>query len=319
VTIVVPCYDAEDTLPALVETVAESVLAGSCQLVLVDDGSSDATADVIREVERRHDFVEGLLQPGNAGAGVARNAGFERARGAYILFFDADDVLHVEALESALDEMELERADLALLPYLYDRGDGGGYTAMNHYDTEVWGRVIGKRRKVAGELTGMPQLLGMSNYPWNKVLRTSVYREAGLRFGATPVHNDILGHWHSFLHAGRILLLNTVICTHRISPNGQHLTTRRSRDRLTLFDALDETYTLLEAHPAFRARYAHHYWAFVVRVAQWAEARIAREHRQEFAARVQDHVSRIDLADYFSTSLKRSPTLARQLSKLLMN
>lgn len=317
VTIVVPCHNVADVVDELIETVAASNLASDVQMVLVDDGSTDTTADVIREAGTTHKFVESIILPENAGAGVARNAGFAQAAAPYALFFDADDTLHPEALAHALDEMELQQADLAVLPYSYDRGDG--YVAMNKYDADVWARLVGSQPRLVGELADMPRLLGMSNYPWNKVLRTDTYAKGKLRFGTTPVHNDVLGHWCAFIHAQRIVLLNEVICTHRIHANRQQLTTRRSRDRLTLFDALDETYAAIETYPAFRARYAHHYWAFVVRVVKWAEARITPEHRQSFVSRVQDHVSRIDLADYFSMSVKRSPHTVRELTKMLMN
>ena len=50
-------------------------------------------------------------------------------------------------------------------------------------------------------LGDVPRLLGFSNYPWNKVVRTDHYRHTGLRYGSTPVHNDILGHWLTLLDA----------------------------------------------------------------------------------------------------------------------
>ncbi|MBL4558084.1 MAG: glycosyltransferase family 2 protein [Rhodobacteraceae bacterium] len=318
-TIVVPCFNAADTLPSLVEAIAESECASEWQVILVDDGSTDATADMARSAERTHDFVQSIILPENAGAGIARNVGFAQATGIFTLFFDADDTVHLNALAAAVNELERENADIAILPYVFERGDGSGDTAMNHYDAKVWEALVGAQDKVVGHLDSMAQLLGMSNYPWNKVLRTSTYRDAGLRFGSSLVHNDILGHWHSYLHADRIILLNSVICTHHIRSTGQHLTNRASRDRLYLFDSLDETYTLLEAYPAFRARYAHHYWSFVIRVVEWARPRMDQRDLHEFAARLQEHISRIDLADYFSTSLKWNPMLARRLSQILMN
>ena len=319
ITIIVPCYNCADILDRLVSAVIEADAIGPRQLILVDDGSQDDTAQVIRDFERDHPFIEAIYGECNRGAGVARNLGFARARGTYTLFFDADDMLHVDALAAALDLLDAHDADLAVLPYSYDRGDGSGYVAMNTHDARVWGDLMGNRDTRVCTLDAAATLLGMSNYPWNKVMRTQVYSEAGLRFGATPVNNDILGHWHAFLHADRIVLHNAVLCTHYVSPGGANLTNRSSAERLALFEALDETYSLLEAHPLFRSRFAHHYWGFAHRTILWARGRIDQAHQMELANRAQNHVARINLSDYFSISAKRDARLARDLARLMYN
>jgi glycosyltransferase involved in cell wall biosynthesis len=317
-TILVPCFNAQATLPGLVKSVADSPLHKTCQMILIDDRSEDGTAREIEQFTAQYPFVEGLFLRQNAGAGVARNLGFAIARGTYTLFFDADDSLDPSPLEMILGIMDRSQAQLAVLPYRYDRGDGTGYTGMNRYDAQVWDDVVGPSDLVVGELSEMPAVLGMSNYPWNKVLRTTHYQQHGLQFGATPVHNDILGHWHAFLHARHIALINAVVCTHQISTHRQHLTTRNSRDRLALFDALDEAYSLIEASPAFRERYAEQFWSFVLRVSEWARARVPYESREEFVFRSRQFVSRIDLSDYFHTLIDGSPSVARQLNKLML-
>jgi glycosyltransferase involved in cell wall biosynthesis len=319
ITIVVPCYNCADVLSRLVTSVIEAEALGPRQLILVDDGSRDGTAEVIRGFEADHGFIEAIYEARNQGAGIARNHAFARARGTYTLFFDADDVLHADALEAALAQLDETDADLAVLPYSYDRGDGSGYVAMNNHDARVWQGLMGDEDSRVCVLDDAAGLLGMSNYPWNKVMRTDTYRRAGLRFGRTPVNNDILGHWHAFLHADRIVLLNAVLCTHHVAPDGANLTNRSSAERLALFEALDETYDLIEAHPLFRSRYAHHYWAFAHRTILWARDRIDRAHQMELAIRAQDHVARINLSDYFSISAKRDPRLARDLARLLYN
>ena len=62
----------------------------------------------------------------------------------------------------------------------------------------------------------------------------------------------------------------------------RNLTNRESRARLSLIDALEETYTALEARPEKRNRFSHHYWDFVLRVAAWATGRMTPEVLDEF-------------------------------------
>lgn len=78
---------------------AGSVQAQSCpdwEWIIINDGSTDATAAVL---ERLDDPRIQIIQQANAGASAARNAGLDRARGTYITFLDADDLLPPEALE----------------------------------------------------------------------------------------------------------------------------------------------------------------------------------------------------------------------------
>jgi hypothetical protein len=133
---------------------------------------------------------------------------------------------------------------------------------------------------------------------------------SGLRFGGTPVHNDVLGHWLTLLDAGAVLLLDQPLCTHIVAVGGRNLTNRESRARLSLVDALDETYTELERRPEKRSRYAHHYWDFVLRVGGWATSRLTPDVVDEFNVRLQQHLLRMDLGDFTRMRLRRDPVLA---------
>jgi glycosyltransferase involved in cell wall biosynthesis len=96
VTTIVPVFNRPTQL---VEAV-DSVLAQSyrpIEVVVVDDGSTDTTPDVVRALARGHG-VRALRQP-NAGPGAARNAGLVLARGEYIQYLDSDDRLHPRKFE----------------------------------------------------------------------------------------------------------------------------------------------------------------------------------------------------------------------------
>ena len=147
------------------------------------------------------------------------------------------------------------------------------------------------------------------------VCRTDHYRHTGLRYGLTPVHNDILGHWLTLLDSRSILLLDQPLCTHIVNEGGRNLTNRESRARLSLVDALEETYTALESRPEKRNRYSHHYWDFVLRVSGWAATRITPDAMDEFNLRMQHHVLRIDLGDFTRMRLRRDPGLATRLMR----
>lgn len=316
-SVVIPVFDAAGTIEVLVDALL--ALDGlDVEVIAVDDASSDGSGDIVEKLARERPAVTAGRHDTNRGAGLARNTGFELASGRYTLFFDADDVLHPAALLTVVRELDRTGADVGMTPYRYRRSARQDYEAMNGFDQEIWSEYAprGLTRQVA--LREAPRLLAFSAYPWNKVLRTERYRDVGLRFGSTPVHNDVLGHWYALLYARSILLVDTEICTHIVEATGSNLTNQHSRVRLALIDALDETYDLLESDEALRRRYAHQYWGFATRTAGWALARIDPLLQDRFRARLEEHVRRMRVSDYARMRAGRSPTTADAVLRTIM-
>ena len=307
-SVVIPMHNASATVVGVIETFLGIESAG-IEVIVVDDASSDDSVARVRAIDDPRVVLVPL--PHNHGAGVARNHGFARATGRYVLFFDADDQIHTDALAAALDALDASGASVAMLPYRYRRADSES-EEMNSYDIAVWTKYATSPRRLA-RLDEVPGLLGFTNYPWNKIARTEHYRRTGLRFGATQVHNDVLGHWLTLVDADTVLLIDQPLTTHVVGEGGRNLTNRESRARLSLIDALDETYTELEARPAKRRRYARQYWDLVTRVTGWASGRITPEVRNEFNLRVQDHMLRIDLGDFHRIRFRQDAGLASRL------
>lgn len=313
VSVIVPTHNAEETIGKLLDTLL-GVTEISVQVIVVDDHSSDSTAEIVAARAAADRRLHLLRQEENRGAGFARNTGFEQAEGTFTLFFDDDDELHPEALVSAVHALERGGQDVAVLKYRYRRAHDDHQQAMTNGDEALWAKVVGTRRSRRVKLDAYPELLTLTNYPWNKVIRTARYRAVGLRFGSTMVNNDILGHWYSLLFASQILLLNEVLCTHVVLPGGTNLTNRSSRERLSLLDALDETYDLLLTHPALLRRYSHHYWGSALSVISWASERISPAMQQDFDLRTRSHLLRISIPEY-NLLARRHAALANRLTR----
>lgn len=91
-SIVIPVLDEEGSIPELVDRI-RSVCDGSgftFEVLFVDDGSSDETWDVIREMHERDPRIAGLRFRRNYGKSAALAVGFERARGRYVVTMDGD-------------------------------------------------------------------------------------------------------------------------------------------------------------------------------------------------------------------------------------
>lgn len=317
-SVVVPVYNAREHLQPLVETFLG--LEGlRCEILFADDGSADGSAAEIDRLAAAHESVSALHNPGNLGAGHARNLAWPHVRGRYTIFFDADDRLHGEVIAPTLARMDAEPdIDTAMFGYRYLREETGSFTAMSYSDQKMVDGFLKGAAETVAPLDEMATLLKFTNYPWNKILRSARFRETGLRFGATKVNNDILGHWYSLLFARRILLTGQVICTHIVYPQGQNLTNRFTADRLQMFDALDETYDLLRANPALRRRFGHHFWGLVSIVTQWARGRLDPAHKLEFESRYRDLLGRIEIEDFVRMRTGLAPQTADRFVKDLL-
>ena len=110
VSVVVPAFNARRTLPATVASI-ESQTVRPLEIIVVDDGSTDDTAEVARSLD-----ADGLrvTTQANAGHAAARNTGIAAAQGHHVAFLDADDLWLPQKLERQLAEMRRDPSIRAL-------------------------------------------------------------------------------------------------------------------------------------------------------------------------------------------------------------
>ncbi|MDQ6996283.1 MAG: glycosyltransferase family 2 protein [Mariprofundus sp.] len=90
ISIVVPLYREEENVPLLVAEVAEKLDGHDYELILVDDGSDDGTVAAVKKERQKDERVVLIQLRRNFGQTAAMSAGFERARGKYIVYMDGD-------------------------------------------------------------------------------------------------------------------------------------------------------------------------------------------------------------------------------------
>ena len=126
VSVIVPVKDAAATLPMALDSLrAQSWRA--LEILVVDDGSADGSADLARELAARDTRIRVLANEGTPGAAGARNAGMAAATGAWIAFHDADDWSHPLRIQQQVEAARTERALASVSRHF--RLAGGGPTA----------------------------------------------------------------------------------------------------------------------------------------------------------------------------------------------
>jgi glycosyltransferase involved in cell wall biosynthesis len=110
VSVIIPAYNAAETIAETIESLLAQTLL-SWEAIVVDDGSTDATGEIVRGFVQR-DARFRMIAQSNAGESAARNAGISQARYDWLLFLDADDwisPIHLERMtKELLSDPELD-------------------------------------------------------------------------------------------------------------------------------------------------------------------------------------------------------------------
>ena len=108
VSIITPVYNGAKYVRETIESVLKQTYT-NWEMIIVDDGSKDKSADIVNEYVLRDSRIR-LLRQANGGSASARNNGIRNANGQYIALLDADDLWEANFLDSQLTLMRKENA-----------------------------------------------------------------------------------------------------------------------------------------------------------------------------------------------------------------
>lgn len=117
-SVIVPVYNGERYLPECLASV-DAQTFDNYELVIVDDGSTDASGRVADEYAVGHSNVRVLHGP-NQGPLLARRRGLSRCQGEYVVFLDADDALRCDALQGIASAIGETSADVVAYSFSRD-------------------------------------------------------------------------------------------------------------------------------------------------------------------------------------------------------
>lgn len=184
----------------------ESQTSDNFEVILVDDGSTDGSGRLCDEAAAADERIR-VIHQRNAGAGGARNAGIDAARGEYVCFFDIDDRVAAGWLEA------LERHVAASHPQLLVSGYRETDTRLH---TEHVYRFAAAEYRTADELKAayVHNLSGIrfnNGFVWNKVYERDFLIRNGIRFPDLKIQQDEVFNLAVYLHAGRVSVTDDVL------------------------------------------------------------------------------------------------------------
>lgn len=178
ISVIVPVHNANKFLTQSIASVLKQSYK-NIEVILIDDGSTDGSTDICREYEKKDSRIHVIYQK-NKGVAAARNAGLAMARGKYISFVDADDVVHKDFIKVLYRCINESGAPVAACRYAYFKYRLNVSDDMPSYAYQVWSQNAAIRELcVEGNI--MPVL-------WNKLYRREIFD--GLLFPNGKIHED---------------------------------------------------------------------------------------------------------------------------------
>ncbi|MBR6120613.1 MAG: glycosyltransferase family 2 protein [Oscillospiraceae bacterium] len=180
ISIIIPVYNVEGWLPRSVD----AILANDtqlCELILVDDGSTDGSPALCDAYAARHPELIRVLHQKNAGPGAARNAGMAAAKGEWFLFVDSDDRLAPNALARLRQVMAREEADVISFQFYKESVEGKSW--------EAWSGPMQSESRFA--LARQPSFLLTQPSCWLRLWKRSVFADNGIEFPNVVWYEDV--------------------------------------------------------------------------------------------------------------------------------
>ena len=122
VSVIIPAYNQALFIHKAVASLQAQTL-DSWECIVVDDGSTDNTAEVVANIALNEPRVR-LLQKQNGGSASARDMGLQYVAGEYIQFLDADDTIAPNKLEQQVQLMEREHLDISYTAFCSENSQG---------------------------------------------------------------------------------------------------------------------------------------------------------------------------------------------------
>ena len=219
VSIIVPVYNKEDVLLETLQSALGQTMR-RIEVIAVNDGSQDGSQKILDTVAASDDRLKAYHRE-NAGVSAARNFGLSEAKGRYILFWDADDVLEKDACEKLFIAAEKTGADISVgALYLFNNNNRVEWVTPKYW-------LMHQSGSLAPTLTSIRdcQVLRYDVSACNKLYRRSFLNENDYKFPEGFRLEDIYFSWLTHMTSGKAVISPVYVGGYRKFFGGQHAPT----------------------------------------------------------------------------------------------
>ena len=225
VTIIIPVYNTEALLPRCLESVVAQTLS-EVEIICVDDGSTDRSAEVLQEWAARDSRIR-VIRQANGRQGKARNAAMAVATGEYIGMIDSDDYIPTDYFERLYTTAVEHDADVAMCGIIKEK------TTHNRVVAEFGEVMVAEDAARKMQVCNCPP----DFHPVNKLYRREMLERVGLRFAEGVQYEDVMFVTRALCESGRLVTVPGVAYRYVLNPTSTVKSRQTAAKQLQKYNA----------------------------------------------------------------------------------
>lgn len=185
ISVLIPVYNVEKYIRETLASVTSQGLK-DIEIIAVDNKSTDGSLGILREIAAKEPRLRVIALPENGGVRASRGAALEAARGRFVYFLDADDLLEPDILAQAFAAAEAGQCDVLQF----------GHREFRDGDGEVFRTSLPNPKCVGADIRANPAILHLqTKYIWDKLFRHQFLLDNDIHI---PVYNYMEDHYFLF-------------------------------------------------------------------------------------------------------------------------
>lgn len=204
VSIIVPMFNSEKYITTTLDSFVSQSYK-NIEVIVVDDGSKDNSAEIVKEYAIKKSKVRYIYQD-NYGAPTARNLGLENSNGDYVIFFDSDDVMADRAVELFIKELEKTDSDLII----------GDYKYINKNNLQIDSPTNPYFNEFINEFPTYELLAFLDPIPGNKMYKKSFLINHNIIFDNVKIGQDLNFYLKAIGNEAQIALVSETALYYRV-------------------------------------------------------------------------------------------------------
>lgn len=183
-SIIIPMYNQEQYIARCLDSIVAQPMFEKLEIIIVDDGSKDLGAKIVRKYIAEHGERIKLITQTNKGLGGARNTGVRHAVGRYIWFIDADDAMGEKAIASLYKKVQVEEPEIVVFD-MDEVGANGKLILHAHtYDERSDGKLFSPKEH--------KDILGSIHSAGNRIILREFYQKVQIDFPDRLYFEDLM-------------------------------------------------------------------------------------------------------------------------------
>ena len=240
ISVVVPVYNVEEYLRQCLDSILTQTYR-DLELILVDDGSTDASGEICEEYAAKDSRVK-VVRRRNGGMAAARNTGLDLVSGEYVAFVDSDDYICETMFETLRRAIVENDADLAQCNF--ERVKDDGKPAPSRLQAPPLFDGVLSSENALEKLAGQNSFA--YNCVWNKLYKAELFKE--LRFPIVEICEDNFFTYKLFFACSKVAFVSEKLYRYRQNPKSITSVTNHYFTQLYALEGKLEQLRFFEKH-----------------------------------------------------------------------